>query len=207
MNGADDALPLRVVRASSFQLCADPTRPVVMFAGGTGISPFRGFLQARTAGGRATGDNVLFYAARRAGDLSYRDELDAWVRQDRLELYMSLSQDTTQLEALPGKGLVEVDGTRRHVQDLIVAHADRLWELVGPGTSGVIYVCGKAGFAHAVMDALRAVAAARIGEPDDGADYVRRLVGEQRLRLDVFTETTPLRAPARSAPARFPLRS
>ena len=207
MNGADDAVPLRVVRASGFQLCADPTRPVVMFAGGTGISPFRGFLEARTAStsAGASGDNVLFYAARRAGDLSYRDELDTWVRQDRLELYVSLSQDTTQLEARPGEGLVEVDGTRRHVQDLVAAHADRLWELVGPGTSGVIYVCGKAGFAHAVMDALRAVAAARTDGPDDGADYVRRLVGEQRLRLDVFTETTPLRAPgplgARTVPA------
>src|SRR6185436_17008689 len=107
-----------------------------------------------SAGAGTTGDNVLFYAARRALDLSYRDELDTWVRQEQLELYVSLSQDTTQLEARPGKGLVEVDGTPRHVQDLVAAHADRLWELVGPGTSGVVYVCGKAGFAHAVMDAL-----------------------------------------------------
>ena len=206
MNGADDAVPLRVVRASGFQLCADPTRPVVMFAGGTGISPFRGFLEARTASGRRDRRQrallrrpprrrpLLPRRARRVGPAGQARAVRVAVAGRHPARGASRRRDSSRSTA-----------RRRHVQDLVAAHADRLWELVGPGTRGVIYVCGKAGFAHAVMDALRAVAAARIDVPDDGADHVRRLVGEQRLRLDVFTETTPLRAPgplgARTVPA------
>jgi len=77
------------------------------------------------------------------------------------------------------------------VTDLIEAHADELWELVGDDSDGVVYICGKAGFAHTVVEGLRGIAAAH----GDGDSFVRRLLGTRRLRMDVFTTTAPLRAP------------
>jgi sulfite reductase alpha subunit-like flavoprotein len=199
------ALPLRIVRSRRFQLPSDPNRPVVMFAGGTGIAPFRGFLQARVGtAGAGSGPSVLFYAARRSADLLYRDELDGWVRGGRLELHVALSREEVQVTASPERGLIEEPGASRRVQRLVAEQADRLWELVGPEAAGVVYICGEAGFAHAVMEGLRAVAAAR-GTAGDGDAFVHRLVGEQRLLMDVFTTTKPVRAPgplgSRSVPA------
>jgi sulfite reductase alpha subunit-like flavoprotein len=192
-----DAVALRVVRPSRFQLPEDASRPVVMFAGGTGISPFRGFLQARAGTGASPrAPNVLFYAARRADDLLYRDELDAWVRRGDLELHVALSRDDVQIVASHDRGVVEVPGGPRWVQDLIDEQAARLLALTNDAALGVVYICGQASFAHAVMDGLRRIAAAPIHPHDDGGhQFVRHLVGEQRLLMDVFTTTAPVRAP------------
>ena len=66
------------VRKSSFRLPADPARPVIMIGPGTGVAPFRGFLQergAQLAAGRSVGKMVLFYGFRSyAEDFMYADE-------------------------------------------------------------------------------------------------------------------------------------
>jgi sulfite reductase (NADPH) flavoprotein alpha-component len=196
MDPGHDAIPLRVVRPRRFRLPADPSRPIVMFAGGTGISPFRGFLQARTGGaGPSGGVNVLFFAVRRIEELLYRDELDAWVRAGDLELHVAASRDERQVEADARRGLCVVARGPRRIQDLVDQEAARLWQLLGEGGAGVAYVCGRAGFAHAVMEGLRGVAAAQPAGDGDGRRHVRQLIGSGRLLLDVFTTTAPARAP------------
>jgi sulfite reductase alpha subunit-like flavoprotein len=194
MDPEHDRMPVRIVRPRRFQLPADPARPIVMFAGGTGISPFVGFLAARAAADHR-GPAVLFLSVRRIDELWYRDELDARVRAGQLELHVAVSRDDRQVEADPERGLVVVPGAPRRVRDLLARHADRVWELLGDDAPGVGYVCGQAGFAHAVLEGLRDVAATRPGAPRDGHVHVRELVGRQRLMLDVFTTTAPVRSP------------
>jgi sulfite reductase (NADPH) flavoprotein alpha-component len=194
MDPGHDRVPFRVVRPRRFRLPTDAARPVVMIAGGTGIAPFRGFIASRAAAGGA-GPDLLLLSVRRVEDVPYRDELDAWVRAGVLDLDVAVSREERAVRADPVHGVVDGPGTARRIGDLVVARADRLWELLGDAGDGVAYVCGQAGFAHAVLEALRDVAGARLGDLERGEAHVHRLVGRQRLMLDVFTTTAPVRAP------------
>src|SRR5690606_15291062 len=77
-------LPVFVHRNASFRLPADPATPVVMIGPGTGIAPFRAFLEERRATG-ASGRNWLFFGDQHAAtDFLYRDELEAFQQDGTL---------------------------------------------------------------------------------------------------------------------------
>jgi len=65
-----EAIPIQLVRPSRFALPRDRSRPIVMFAGGVGIAPFRGFIADRSD--EESGENWLFYATRSSGQLAKR---------------------------------------------------------------------------------------------------------------------------------------
>src|SRR5439155_1531603 len=75
----DRRTPVDIVRPTRFRLPDDPARAIVMFAGGTGISPFRAFLQERAA--RRAGSNWLFFSTRTREELYYREELERRVAE------------------------------------------------------------------------------------------------------------------------------
>jgi len=173
---------VRVVQPPNFGLPADVGRPVVMFAGGTGVSPFVGMIleRARQPG---AGENWLFLAGRTAADVHHGDLLRAMA--GTLNLRIALSRD-------------EASGSRRHIGDEMLeeANARRLWQLLrseGDGGLGAsFYVCGRTGFASAVTDAIKAILV-RFG---DGSTEERRaaadqalfgLIGEKRYMQEVFT--------------------
>lgn len=176
---------IQVVRPLRFALPGDPAQPIVMFAGGTGIAPFWGFVKARAADPRS-GPTWLFCAARTRAELPYFAELDAFAKDGALELRTAFSRE-------------EVDGTPPRRIDAALREPETAAALRGflngdPGSAGaaLFYVCGQAAFAATVLDALREVAAEDEG---DGRPAVRRLVGEGRLMTDLFTTFTPRSAP------------
>jgi sulfite reductase (NADPH) flavoprotein alpha-component len=172
------SVPFTIVHPPRFSLPDDASAPVVMFAGGTGIAPFRGFIQERAWRGD-DGETWLFLATRTAGDVYYSDELEAAVAEGRLNLRTALSDEP---------------GQQRRIDAVILddENASALWELLRPvsegGRGARFYVCGRAGFARTILDALEELAR-RVGGYDDAG--IARLLGEltaqQRLMLDVFT--------------------
>jgi sulfite reductase alpha subunit-like flavoprotein len=164
-------IPVEVVRPGAFSLPGDPAVPIVMFAGGTGIAPFRTFLQARAA--MPATQNLLFAAARTADVLPYRQELEAHAARGEVELHLALSRDP----AHP-----------RRLDDVIrePATAARLRELIGAGA--VLYTCGRATFSRTIMDALAEILDDEPGR--SGREALYCLIAEQRYMQDVFTTYT-----------------
>jgi NADPH-dependent sulfite reductase flavoprotein alpha-component len=146
--------------------------PMIMIGPGTGIAPFRGFLQDRRQTG-ATGENWLFYGERHeATDFLYREELNSLRSDGTLtRLSTAFSRDTSE---------------RVYVQDRMRRHARELWEWIGRGAH--LYVCGDAArMATDVDRTLRQIVAEQgaMGEAEAG-EFVARLSAEKRYVRDVY---------------------
>jgi cytochrome P450/NADPH-cytochrome P450 reductase len=117
---------------STFMLPEDPGAPIIMVGPGTGVAPFRGFLQERAVmkeQGLATGPALLFFGCRHPKqDFIYEDEFKVWQQQGVVELYTAFSR---------------WEGHEKmYVQDQILANKDRVWDIVQQGA--YIYICGDA---------------------------------------------------------------
>jgi sulfite reductase (NADPH) flavoprotein alpha-component len=173
-------LALQVVSAPRFRLPSDPAVPVVMFAAGSGIAPFLGFVAARTG----PGENRLYLGIRTPEELAVQAVLDTAAAAGRLTLSVAFSRADAAV-SFDGQHHVITGGQRRRVDDVIRAEADTLWDLLRStdegGRGAFVYVCGNARFAVAVREALAGIV------PGDGAEFFRQLVADGRLGEDVFT--------------------
>jgi cytochrome P450/NADPH-cytochrome P450 reductase len=110
----------------------DPMVPMIMVAAGTGLAPFRGFLQERAAlqGAKTSiGPSLLFFGCRTPEtDQLYAEELAGFERQGVVEVERCFS-------AAPGQD-------RRYAQQGLLDRADDVWDLLERG--GVLFVCGNA---------------------------------------------------------------
>jgi cytochrome P450 / NADPH-cytochrome P450 reductase len=117
---------------AGFRLPNDPSVPIIMIGPGTGLAPFRGFLQERAAlqaKGATLGPAMLFFGCRHPEqDYLYADELKAFAADGITELHTAFSRG---------------DGPKTYVQHLIVAEKDRVCSLIEQGA--IIYVCGDGG--------------------------------------------------------------
>ncbi len=116
------------VHPSKFRLPADPSTPIIMIGPGTGIAPFRGFLQHRDRL-KMPGKSWLFFGNQsREKDYLYQSELEDFVSRGVItRLSLAFSRD--QLE-------------KRYVQHEMLAHAAELWQWLAGGA--VVYICGDA---------------------------------------------------------------
>ena len=190
-SGAGKQIAFRISRSGQFRLPADPATPVVMFAGGTGIAPFMPFLHWL---GQAPhpADRWLFLAARTTADLYYQSELESAARKG-LQIRAAFSREPTSLRADPATGSFRFEaGERHHIahEMLDPANSAALWDLLRAredgGRGAAVYLCGRAGFARSVHDALVEVAFRHGGERA-AAELLPALTAEHRLMQEVFT--------------------
>ncbi|QDU60503.1 Sulfite reductase [NADPH] flavoprotein alpha-component [Planctomycetes bacterium Pan216] len=143
--------------------------PVIMIGPGTGIAPFRAFLQERKASG-AKGKNWLFFGDwRREHDFLYEDEFSCYLTDGHLtNLDLAFSRDQAE---------------KIYVQHLMRERGKDLWEWLQEGAH--LYVCGDAKrMARDVDKALKEVATTHGGV--DGDQYVKELSAAGRYLKDVY---------------------
>jgi len=126
--GPGDKVRAYVQRAHGFSLPASGDIPIVMVGPGTGIAPFRAFLQEREASGATAPAWLFFGHQRRDTDFFYEDELHDFLASGTLgRLSLAWSRDTE---------------CKVYVQDKMREEADVLWSWLEQGAH--FYVCGDA---------------------------------------------------------------
>jgi sulfite reductase (NADPH) flavoprotein alpha-component len=165
-------VPVFLQRSPHFRPPADSSTPMIMVGPGTGIAPFRGFLQERRALGHR-GPNWLFFGDRhRAENFYYRDDLTDMVDDGLLShLELAFSRDQKQ---------------RIYVQHKMIDHGAQLWRWLEDGAH--FYVCGDAArMAKDVDTALTEIIKTHGGMSEERAhDYKRELVADKRYVRDVY---------------------
>jgi len=160
------------VSASHFGPPEDGSRDCIMVGPGTGIAPFRAFVQDRAVTG-AKGRNWIFYGDQKRGtDFLYEEE---W------KDYLAKGQLTRVDTAFSRDQLLKV-----YVQDRLREHAAELWKWIQNGA--YFYVCGDAKrMAKDVDVALHDVIAGQGGMThEQAADYVKQMKKEKRYQRDVY---------------------
>ncbi|MCW8354119.1 NADPH-dependent assimilatory sulfite reductase flavoprotein subunit [Citrobacter portucalensis] len=156
----------------NFRLPANPQTPVIMIGPGTGIAPFRAFMQQRAADG-AEGKNWLFFGNPHfSEDFLYQVEWQRYVKEgvlSRIDLAWSRDQKE-----------------KVYVQDKLRQQGAELWRWINDGAH--IYVCGDANrMAKDVEQALLEVIAEFGGMDIEAADeFLSELRIERRYQRDVY---------------------
>ncbi|GAA4801668.1 bifunctional P-450/NADPH--P450 reductase [Actinomycetospora chlora] len=163
----------------AFRPPENPHVPMIMVGAGTGMAPFRGFLQEREslrAKGVPIARSLLFLGCRDPeDDLLYADELAAYEKAGVATLYPAYSR----VSGYP----------YRYVQHALEGAADAVWEAMQ--ADSVVYVCGNAStMAPGVRAALVAVFRAKTGAGEaDGEAWLAGLRSSNRYLEDIWGET------------------
>ncbi|HWA85520.1 MAG TPA: sulfite reductase subunit alpha [Opitutus sp.] len=165
------AVPVFVTH-SPFKPPADGDRDAIMVGPGTGIAPFRAFVQDRAASG-ATGRNWVFFGEQhRATDFLYEQEWTEWLASGRLaRLDTAFSRDQVH---------------KIYVQDRLRENAAEVWAWLRGGAH--FYVCGDAKrMAKDVDTALHDIVAEQGAMGTSAAaDYVNQMKKDKRYQRDVY---------------------
>lgn len=168
----DNPLPVFFHHNKNFRLPEDKSLPIIMVGPGTGIAPFRAFLEERKASG-APGKNWLFFGDQHeASDFLYCDQLEGMLAEGSLgRLDAAFSRDQSE---------------KVYVQDRMRENAEELYRWLEAGAC--FYVCGDASrMAKDVDAALHDVIVTAGGKsPDEAVAYVKHLKSEKRYCRDVY---------------------
>jgi sulfite reductase (NADPH) flavoprotein alpha-component len=159
--------------ASKFRLPEDGNTPIIMVGPGTGIAPFRAFLQERKATG-AKGKNWLFFGSQHQHcNYFYREEIDNYQREKFL----------TRCDCAWSRDSAE----KSYVQHKMLNGADEIWKWMD-GEGAHFFVCGDARrMAKDVDAALRKIIQDKGGKTEEQTnEYVEKLKADKRYKRDVY---------------------
>lgn len=168
----DSTAKVFVTPNKNFKLPEDSNAPIIMVGPGTGIAPFRAFIQERKASG-AQGKNWLFFGDQHfLSDFLYQAEWQSYQKEGVLnKIDLAFSRDQKE---------------KVYVQDKMKANAEELFQWLEAGA--YFYVCGDASrMARDVDTALHEIVSQQAGLSEDEAkDYIVQLKAEKRYLRDVY---------------------
>lgn len=168
----DDEIRVFIEHNDNFRLPENPQTPVIMIGPGTGIAPFRAFMQERAASG-ASGENWLFFGNPHfSEDFLYQVEWQRYVKEGVLNrIDLAWSRD---------------GATKVYVQDKLREQGAEVWRWINQGAH--LYVCGDASrmakdVEHALLEII-----ATWGQMDAEAadEYLSELRVAHRYQRDVY---------------------
>lgn len=160
---------------SAFRLPAEASVPLIMVGPGTGLAPFRGFLQERAAlkaRGEEVGPSLLFFGCRHSQqDFIYERELKGFEAQGLTRLHVAFSREQE---------------CKVYVQDKLCEQQNEVWSLIQRGA--VVYICGDAsGMAPAVRRAFASMYQEQMGTGEQEAEqWLNELTRQNRYLVDVW---------------------
>jgi sulfite reductase (NADPH) flavoprotein alpha-component len=166
-------VPVYPSSAKHFHLPEDQNTPLIMIGPGTGVAPFRAFLQDRQATG-AKGKNWLFFGAQREKcDFAYEEDFDQLKRDGIL----------TQLDCAWSRDQAH----KIYVQHKMLENAAEIWKWID-AEGAQFFLCGDAKrMAKDVDAALRKIIQEQGGKSmDDANAYIEKLKNEKRYKRDVY---------------------
>ena len=165
-------LPIYIERNERFRLPKDPSRDLIMIGPGTGVAPYRGFLQDRIATGASGRHWLLFGNPHIRSDFLYQLEWQRALKQGQLHrLDLAFSRD---------------GASKTYVQHRLRERGHEVYDWLENGAH--LYVCGDATrMARDVHAALLSIIATQGGKDEDGAaDYLSELQRQGRYARDVY---------------------
>jgi len=130
-----------IIKNERFRLPKNTSTPVIMIGAGTGLAPFRGFIQALNAEAEQRRRAMLFFGCRNEKDYLYRSELES----APVELHVAFSRpDATSASSSTNSK------EKRYVQDSLWENRDRVWRLMREGAH--IFVCGDGRYMAKCVD-------------------------------------------------------
>ncbi|XP_022665384.1 NADPH--cytochrome P450 reductase-like [Varroa destructor] len=166
------------VRRSQFKLPTRPTAPIIMVGPGTGLAPFRGFLQERqhqrVVENKQVGESHLFYGCRKRNeDFLYPEELNAFVADGTCKMYVAFSREQEH---------------KIYVTHLLAKEMDLVWDVIGV-KGGHFYVCGDARtMARDVYQIVLKTLREKGGMSSaDAEKYLKKMESQRRYCTDVWS--------------------
>ncbi|OAB26832.1 NADPH--cytochrome reductase [Paenibacillus macquariensis subsp. defensor] len=172
----DDIIMFVRTPDSGFGLPEDPQTPIIMVGPGTGVAPFRGFLQTRKSlkeKGQTLGEAHLYFGCRNDTDFIYREELERFEQEGVVTLHTAFSRK---------------EGTSKtYVQHLLKQDSTEMIEILKGG--GVLFVCGDGSkMAPDVEQTLVEAYQQDQGTSDEEAkEWLNQLQKEGRYGKDVWS--------------------
>lgn len=167
-----DLVPIYIHKNPNFKLPQNPETPIIMIGAGTGIAPFRSFVEERAE--RADGGKAwLFFGDQHfVTDFLYQTEWQRWLQDGALtKMSVAFSRDTEH---------------KVYVQHRLQEQAQELYDWLEQGA--VVYVCGdEKTLAVGVDQALTTIIEQQGGKTQQEArDYIQNLRAQQRYQRDVY---------------------
>lgn len=167
-----DTIPVYVQSNQNFKLPEDGDTPIIMIGPGTGIAPFRSFMQEREEKG-AGGESWLFFGDRHfVTDFLYQTEWQKWLKDGVLtKMDVAFSRDTAE---------------KVYVQHRMLENSKELYEWIQSGA--IVYVCGdEKNMAHDVHNTLIAILIQEGKMAKEEAEaYIAEMQQQKRYQRDVY---------------------
>jgi len=159
------------VQSSNGFTLPDPSEPIIMIGPGTGIAPFKGFLEERMHQ-NAPGKNWLFFGERNGKtDFYYSDFFKGLEAENKLTLTTAFSRDQEK---------------KLYVQHQMLKHQKQLFSWIESGA--ILYVCGDAKKMAKDVDLalLQIISSEKNLSEADAKAYLKNLRREKRYLTDVY---------------------